>query len=112
LGNWKDIKIKGVTEINKLIGEFEVWALNKIPYEKFKIRIWENSRGEYIGVPNIRINNHLDGSIDGTTGLGNSPEEALEDTLKYLMDLIEDYEKKYNRELDEGDVVWASFEDF
>ncbi|MEG0772703.1 hypothetical protein [Clostridium sp.] len=63
-------------------------------------------------MPNIRIKNHKDGSIDGTTGLGSSPDEALEDTLKYFMELINDYEQLYKRELNEQDVLWTSFEDF
>ncbi|KNF08187.1 hypothetical protein CLPU_9c00830 [Gottschalkia purinilytica] len=44
MDKWKYIDIKGVTTINKLVGEFEIWALNKIPYEKFKIRFWETKR--------------------------------------------------------------------
>ncbi|MGY0374238.1 hypothetical protein [Clostridium sp. JNZ J1-5] len=112
MNNWKEIKIEGVTEINKLVDEFEIWALNKVPYEKVKVKIWENSKRGYIGVPNMQIKNHEDGSIDGITGLGNSPEEALEDTLKCFMELIDDYEKLYQRGLKEDDVEWSSFEDF
>ncbi|MCM0649721.1 hypothetical protein NBE98_15250 [Clostridium swellfunianum] len=55
MSTWKEIKIQGVTEINRLVGEFQIWALNKVPYEKFKVRIWEKSKGGYIGVPNCKL---------------------------------------------------------
>ncbi|MCM0649722.1 hypothetical protein NBE98_15255 [Clostridium swellfunianum] len=60
----------------------------------------------------MQIKNHEDGSLDGTAGFGNSPDEALEDTLKYFMELINDYEQLYKRELNEEDVEWSAFEDF
>ncbi|WP_268760465.1 hypothetical protein [Gottschalkia purinilytica] len=44
--------------------------------------------------------------------MGDSCEEALEDTLKYFMDLVDSYEKLYEKNLEEEDVIWSEYEDF
>ena len=112
MDKWKELKIAGISNIEKVVAEFNIWSLEKIPYGKFKVKVIENKKGGFIGIPNVRIKNSSDGSIDGISGLGTSIDEALEDTLIYLMDLVNDYEKKYKRELTEEDFEWSSPEDF
>lgn len=110
---WKDIRIDGIVEIERVVAVFEVWFANNIPYGgKFKIKILENIKGKYTGVPNIRIKNHQDGTVDGISGFGSSVADALEDTLKYFMNLLNVYVKLYGRELTEEDFEWAAPEDF
>ena len=41
--DWKNIKINGVAKINRFVDEFEVWEFNKIPYGKFKVKIFEDN---------------------------------------------------------------------
>jgi hypothetical protein len=103
---WKKIRVKGVSKIEKVIAIFEIWAIEKVPYAKFKIKIIENNSGEYVGVPNIAVKN-ADGSPDWIGGFGSNSTEALEDTLKYFMESLNDRD-----DLTEDDFEWAAPEDF
>ena len=40
--DWKNIKIEGIANIEKCVGEFNVGELLKTPYSKFKVKIFES----------------------------------------------------------------------
>ncbi|MBG9790326.1 hypothetical protein P4V47_25895 [Brevibacillus laterosporus] len=105
--NWKDITITGVNTIDRVVAEFHVWATGKIPYGKFKVKILENKRGGFVGVPNLAVKNETDGTPDYISGLGSSIEEALEDTIKYFFQTLEGREN-----LSEDDFEWSDPHDF
>jgi len=85
---WHSLKIEGIATIKKCVAEFDVVELNKTPYSKFKVKIYENQSGTYIGYTNLRIK---DGSGDAESGVGvgNSIEAALEDTVLYFLKMLE-----------------------
>ncbi|EMT49946.1 hypothetical protein I532_24935 [Brevibacillus borstelensis AK1] len=105
--DWKDIEITGINKIDKVVAEFQVWAIEKVPYGKFKIKILETAKGGYIGLPNLAVKNIRDGTPDGTSGFGGTIEEALEDTIKYFLQTLEGREN-----LTENDFVWSDPHDF
>ena len=46
--DWKNIKIEGIANIEKCVGEFNVGELLKTPYSKFKVKNFLKARKEYI----------------------------------------------------------------
>lgn len=105
--DWKEIKVAGINKIDKVVAEFEVWATEKVPYGKFKIKILETTNGGYIGLPNLAVKNISDGTPEGTSGFGRTIEEALEDTIKYFLQTLEG-----RTDLAEDDFEWSDPHDF
>lgn len=105
--DWKDIKIDGITEINKVVAVFEVWDTMRIPFGKYKIKIIENVKGGYIGIPNIAVKDSEDGTPNWISGLGETIAEALEDTIKYFLGTL-NMKDNYTDE----DFIWSAVEDF
>ena len=110
---WKEIKINCIAEINRVVTVFEVWSYDKIPYGKFKIKILENCRGGFIGIPNIAIKNLEDGTPEWISGLGSTVDEALSDAIENLMSSIEVYNiRDENGMVDPVCFEWAEPQDF
>lgn len=110
---WKETKINFIAEINRVITVFEVWSYDKIPYGKFKIKILENRRGQFIGIPNIAIKNLEDGTPEWISGLGNTVDEALNDSIENLMNSIEGYNiKDANGMVNPCCFEWSESQDF
>lgn len=89
--DWKKINIKGIAKIDRFVDEFEVWELNKIPYGKFKIKIYEETAGRFVGRTNLMVIDRTNSFCAGI-GFGSSVSEALEDTIRYFYSLIEEVE--------------------
>lgn len=107
MNEWKNIKIDGIARIEKCVGEFQVWELHKTPYGKFKVKVFERIDGSFAGFTNISIKNMDDGSTESGVGFGSSIAEALEDTLKNFMELLDQ-----RAEFFESDFEWAHPDDF
>ncbi|MEK3743788.1 hypothetical protein NST23_13965 [Brevibacillus sp. FSL K6-0770] len=107
MGDWKDIKVTGINKIDKVVAEYYVWAIDKVPYGKFKIKILETAKGGYIGLPNLAVKSLEDGTADNTSGFGNSIEEALEDTINFFLKTLEG-----RTDLAEEDFEWSDPHDF
>jgi hypothetical protein len=105
--NWKEIKVEGIGSIEKVVAEFHIWSTEKIPYGKFKVKIFESQNGSFTGSPNIAVKSLEDDSPDWIGGMGTSIEEALEDTLKCFMDTL-----KGREDLTEEDFEWSAHEDY
>jgi hypothetical protein len=107
LENWKTVKITGVARIEKCVAEFQVWELNKTPFGKFKVKIFERPDGTFAGFTNIQLKSPDKDSAECGVGYGDTVSEALEDTIKYLLGLVNGREK-----LTEEDFDWAHPDDF
>ena len=90
--DWKDIEIKHVVKIERLVDEFEVWELDKIPYGKFKVKIFETVNGQYIGRTNLMVKDKTDDFCAGV-GYGSTIEDALKDTILYFYSMIDELEE-------------------
>jgi hypothetical protein len=106
LEDWKDVKVPGVSKIEKIVGEFNIWSIDKLPFPKFKIKIRESNRGGYFGSTNVAVKSNIDNEPDWISGFGNSVSEALEDTIKCFFDTIG------NDDMSEEDFIWADIYDF
>jgi len=53
MDDWKNIDLCGASEIQKVVCVFHILELYKTPAGQIKIKILENVKGEFIGVPNI-----------------------------------------------------------
>ncbi|MDC0760598.1 hypothetical protein POF51_07840 [Brevibacillus sp. AG] len=105
--NWKSVSDFRVTQIDKVVGEYDVWAHVFLPFPKFKVKIKENSRGGFTGQVNVALKSSADESPDWIVGFGNTPNEALEDAIKYFLNSVPE-----NESLTEEDFEWADPHDF
>lgn len=103
---WRNIKINGIVKIEKLVEEFEVWELNKIPHGKFKIKIFEAADGKFTGRTNLMVIDKTNSFCAGV-GYGNTVSEALSDTIRYFYALIEEIDN-----LTEECFEYVDFMDF
>lgn len=105
--NWKDIKVNGIAEINKCVGEFQIFQVGLIPSTNFRVKIYENQRGHFTGTTNLGLKSLVDECPEYGIGFGHSIEEVLEDTVKYFMNEIQQ-----RNNLKEEDFVWVDSDDF
>ncbi|WP_054950184.1 hypothetical protein [Numidum massiliense] len=101
------VNVKGIARVERCVAEFDVWELQKTPFSKFKVKIIESTDGIFTGYTNLILKNLEDGSPDGEAGHGATVEEALENTLKYFMEMLNE-----RQELTEDDFEWADPDDF
>ena len=86
---WKEIKIPGIVKIERFIAEFEVWELAKIPYGKFKVKIFESMDGSYTGRTNIMVVDRTNSFCAGI-GKGSTVSDALQDTISFFYLLVDE----------------------
>ena len=103
---WKNIKCKGIAAIEKLVGEYDIWEIEKSPYGKFKIKIFQSQGGRYTGYTNIHVIDEF-GSFEGAVGFGKTEEAALEDTIKEYLEKV-----SWKENWEETDFQWAESSDF
>lgn len=106
--SWKRIKIDEVKMIEKCIAEFRIWELNRSPYAKIKVKIYENSKGEFRGQGNLLVDDGT-GQFQTIEGVGKTMEETLENTLKHFMYMLS---RKPEREWEEKDFKCIEGYDF
>jgi len=107
MDDWRNIKINGIARIERCVGEFQVWELQKIPFGKFKVKIFERADKSFAGFTNIKVKNFEDGSFESGVGFGSNIEEALNDTLNNFMEMINKREEFSNE-----DFEWTHPDDF
>jgi len=93
--DWKSLKIPRIVDIEQVAAEFQVWSTEFFPTGKVKVRIIERRAGYYWGSPNIAAKERRSDRVpeserapDWIGGYGNSIAEALEDTIKSLVEVI------------------------
>lgn len=104
--SWKDIKIKDIPEIEKVVAEFEIGEVKRTPWGKFRVKVLERQDGIFIAITNLRFIDHTGGENSGY-GEGKTIEEALEKAIRNLMSYLPD-----DRELTEADFTVADPYDF
>lgn len=97
MDTWKKIKVDGIASIDRCVAEFDVGELKKTPYAKFKVKIYEKQDGNFLGITNLQVKDK-DGCPYGSVGYGKSVKDALEDTIKYFLKMLD--EKEYWKEED------------
>ncbi|MCB2300829.1 hypothetical protein [Clostridium tagluense] len=88
MSNWKDIKIDGITRIEKCVAEFRISQLGIIPGTFFRVEISEGTNGFFSGITNIGLKSSVDESVDFASGYGDTIEKALEFTINNFMEMI------------------------
>jgi hypothetical protein len=101
MANWNELKIEGIADIRKVVAEFDVGELIKTPWAKFKVKIKEDHNGKFTGYTNLKIKNEA-GHFFSAVGFGDTVEEALKDTILYLLTVLN--EKEMWSEEDFGSV--------
>lgn len=85
---WHKLQIEGVSRIKREVARFVVEPIRDDLPMAFRVKIVEEQDGLFYGYPEIAI---LDatGTPDFTSGRGATIEEALSDTVKYLLKTLE-----------------------
>lgn len=96
------ISNKWQVNVKKVIAIFEIHETKYTPYHIFKIKILEDNSNNFSGFPNIAIKNK-DGNPEWISGIGATPTEALNDTLKWLLQTFLEHGKFFTEE----EFVWA-----
>lgn len=103
--NWKEINLHGSVAILRLCGEYVVEAGLRIPVSGYRIKVFE--RGDhFVARPNVRFR-MPDGSVDGTSGLGATELDALQDAITGVADLLASRSR-----WTEADLDWVDPRDF
>ncbi|HDR6289276.1 TPA: hypothetical protein QCU33_005408 [Bacillus cereus] len=105
LSEWKNIRIDGISSIEKVKAEFIIWLIGDVPSGKFKVRVVVDQNGRFIGYTNLAI--LIDGSPNFFSDNGKSVEEALQDTVNHFMDALSEMKPSI-----EKDFEWADPSDF
>lgn len=84
---WSDIKYNGIAKVERLVSEYNIWELEKIPYGKFKIKIFVDTQGSFSGYTNIQTLD-IAGDYCCAVGHGTSEEDALKDTISEFFKMV------------------------
>jgi hypothetical protein len=106
---WDQIAIDGILSIDRVVAEFRIESPD-IPSRYFRVKITETNTNRYIGRCNVSINS-TDNCPEWILGMGNSIDEALEDTLQQFVRSLQQH-KGDRSFLEEEDFTWADCEDF
>jgi hypothetical protein len=106
---WDTLSIEGIINIERVVAEFYI-ECPVLPSRSFRIKIRETMKGRYVGYPNVAIKSS-DDTPEWSSGLGETINEALEDTLRSFMASLERVQSD-RRLLKEDDLEWSACEDF
>ena len=79
---------------NQELNVFEIYTPLARPYEKFKVSVYKDeyySKQEGISIMysgRINLTPYRDGEFEGLSGLGTNPQEALQNAVKAIMEVI------------------------
>ena len=104
-GHWKDVDLCGSRGISRLCTEYVIHDVPRVPGAKYLIEVFERD-ADFIAVPDIHFRN-ADGIVDGTSGLGSTELEALQDAIASVGAL-----PASRPTWEEEDVEWADPRDF
>ncbi len=82
------MKLEGIAKLEKCVAEFNVWELNVTPWAKFKVKIYEDSNGNFSGYTNLLLKTQY--GPEGGVGFGTSIEEALTDTVNEFLNMLQE----------------------
>lgn len=103
--SWKLVDLHGSVAISRLCGEYVIYDVARIPGTMYRIKVFERKDG-YYALPNIRFR-LPDGSVDGTSGLGATEIEALQDAINGVAELLSS-----RPNWAEADLDWVDPRDF
>ena len=110
---WKDIKLKNVSGIDKLVSEFQVWMVGVLPYAKMKVRIYQEQNKNFVGYTDALIKTKFDESFEGAVGHGHNVDEVLESTIQNFNEKLEEnFPNLGELGLEENDIEYAEWSGF
>lgn len=107
MDNWRTLKLKGVTDIEQVVGFYYVWSLKQFPYGKVRVKIVENQSGRYRGTADMGVKRASDGEPEWISVEGQNIEDTLAKTVQRLLASIEQQQAT-----EETDFVWMDARDF
>lgn len=108
MDDWKQIEFCFFSKIEKCVAEFHIIdGLQKTPYGKFKVKIFEGVNGEYSGVTDIAVRDIEGGNLRNGSGRGSSVADTLEKTLISFSALLSE-----RKEWKDSDFDWLQPEEF
>ncbi|MFC4652193.1 hypothetical protein ACFO26_04665 [Lactococcus nasutitermitis] len=83
------IKDSDFNVLQKFSAEYVIGTVGVLPIPRMKIRIYEEKE-RFIGYTDVQLRIKFDDSFELAVGFGKTEEEALQDTLKYFKEMIEE----------------------
>ena len=108
---WRDTFYGKQIFISRLIAEYNLFSTVIFPYTHCKLRVWQRD-DDFLAITNIAIRDVENNTVDGTCGLGDTAMEAFNDCVANVLELIEFYENKWGRKLDDEDYEYSDPDDF
>lgn len=89
MNEWRQIKIDGIVAIEHCVAEFNVIELEHTPWRKFRVKVFEDTKGRFTGYTNLMLKDETEDKTPYPgLGHGNTISEALEDTINHFMEMI------------------------
>jgi hypothetical protein len=107
---WFEVRVDGVIRIDRVAAVFDVWVGANLPFPEFKVKIIERFGKGFLGLPNVAVRNPKTGNPECISGLGETIEDALSDTLASFFREIESNRPEHA--LTDDDFAWSAAEDF
>lgn len=101
---WKQINLHGSLSISRVVGEYRIHHAG-VHTTGYRIKVYERG-DDFLALPNLRFR-ALDGTVDGTCGLGATETEALQDAVKRVSELLATRPR-----WQEDDLDWSDPHDF
>jgi hypothetical protein len=106
---WNTIALDDILGIERVVAEFQIESA-VIPSRYFRVKVTEKGNGRYMGRCNVSVKGR-DGCADWVSGLGDSVDEALEDTLQQFLRSLQQH-RGDRQEFEVEDFEWTACEDF
>lgn len=105
--SWRELRFKEFGPVSRIAAVYQIGPpLAALPFASFKVKVVERSDGSFLGVPNVAVRSQ-NGSPDWISGLGQTVDEALADTLRFFTKSLDG-----RTDWGEDSFVWAEPEDF
>jgi len=88
----------------------DVWLGETFPFAKMKVKVVDRDSKGFIAISNLRFRDPVSGIADGEAGLGQNPDEAVNDLINRFV--ANAMEKRPINGFTGVDFEWAAHEDF
>jgi hypothetical protein len=103
MNDWKDIKIEGISRIERVAAKFQVWSVPKFPSTKMIVKITEDVSGMYHGSTNLGVRKKESKEVLWAQASGDNIADVLSLTICEVLLYIE--ENNADKRSDD-DFVW------
>lgn len=103
----------GTFDLERVIGWYDVWTVQYLPFAVFTIRVVASISGGFQASPNVVVRNSESNCLEYTCGVGATVEIAVTNALSAFLGEVEaQRNNRVDRELLDEDFVWMNWTPF